>query len=139
MPDEMVMIIRLILAGGLGALVGFQREKVGKPAGIRTLALITIGAALFTMLSVFAFETADPARLAANIVTGIGFLGAGAIILRRDQGIVEGMTTAATIWVMAAIGVAIGVGLYLVSGAAVVIVLLVLVLPHINGNGSKKE
>jgi putative Mg2+ transporter-C (MgtC) family protein len=139
MPDEMVMIIRLVLAGGLGALVGFQREKVGKPAGIRTLALITIGAALFTMLSVFAFETADPARLAANIVTGIGFLGAGAIILRREQGIVEGMTTAATIWVMAAIGVAIGVGFYLVSGAAVVIVLLVLVLPHINGNGSKKE
>jgi putative Mg2+ transporter-C (MgtC) family protein len=139
MPDEMVMIIRLVLAGGLGALVGFQREKVGKPEGIRTLALITIGAALFTMLSVFAFETADSARLAANIVTGIGFLGAGAIILRREQGIVEGMTTAATIWVMAAIGVAIGVGFYLVSGAAVVIVLLVLVLPHINGNGSKKE
>ncbi|XUX01068.1 MAG: MgtC/SapB family protein [Dehalogenimonas sp.] len=138
MPDELVMIIRLVLAGALGAIIGFNREKAGKPAGIRTLALISIGAALFTMLSIFAFETADQARLAANIVTGIGFLGAGAIFLRREQGIVEGMTTAATIWVMAAIGVAAGSGKYFVAVAAAVIVLLVLVLPH-NERGSKKE
>ncbi|PPD57800.1 MgtC/SapB family protein [Dehalogenimonas etheniformans] len=138
MPDELVMIFRLVLAGALGAIIGFNREKAGKPAGIRTLALISIGAALFTMLSIFAFETADQARLAANIVTGIGFLGAGAIILRREQGIIEGMTTAATIWVMAAIGVAAGSGKYFVAVAAAVIVLLVLVLPH-NERGSKKE
>ena len=134
------MIARLLLAGVLGALVGFQRETAGKAAGIRTLALISIGAALFTMLSMFAFNTPDPARLAANIVTGIGFLGAGTIILRRDEGIVEGMTTAATLWVSAAIGVAAGTGLYLIAGGATVIVLGVLMLPHTHTEqGSKKK
>jgi len=140
MHDELLMVVRLFLAGGLGALIGIQREKVGKAAGVRTLALIAIGSALFTVLSIFAFETADPARLAANIVTGIGFLGAGTIILRREEGIVEGLTTAATIWVVAAIGVAAGAGFYLVSVGATFIVLIVLLLPHVyNGQGSTKK
>ncbi|MEN8614531.1 MgtC/SapB family protein [Dehalogenimonas sp. THU2] len=133
------MVARLILAGLLGGLIGFQREKAGKAAGIRTLAIISIGAALFTMLSIFAFNSPDPARLAANIVTGIGFLGAGTIILRREEGLVEGMTTAATIWVSAAIGIAAGTGLYIIAIAATIIVLVVLVLPHTNGKGSKKS
>ena len=139
MADELTMIVRLLLAGILGGLVGFQRERAGKTAGIRTLALISIGAALFTMLSIFGFETADPARIAANIVTGIGFLGAGAIILRREEGIVEGMTTAATIWVSAAVGVAAGAGLYIIATAATIIVLLVLWLPHAVHKGSNKK
>lgn len=73
MADELTMIVRLLLAGILGGLVGFQRERAGKTAGIRTLALISIGAALFTMLSIFGFETADPARIAANIVPALDF------------------------------------------------------------------
>jgi putative Mg2+ transporter-C (MgtC) family protein len=134
------MIARLMLAGGLGALIGIQREKAGKAAGIRTLALISLGSALFTVLSIFAFDTADPARLAANIVTGIGFLGAGTIILRREEGIVEGLTTAATIWVTAAIGVAAGAGLYVVAIAAAILTLVTLVLPHVHSNqGSTKK
>ncbi|AKG53468.1 Mg(2+) transport ATPase protein C [Dehalogenimonas sp. WBC-2] len=139
MADELIMIVRLLLAGVLGGLVGFQREKAGKTAGIRTLALISIGAALFTTLSIFGFETADPARIAANIVTGIGFLGAGAIILRREEGIVEGMTTAATIWVSAAVGVAAGIGFYVLATAATIIILLVLLLPHSVHKGSNKN
>ncbi len=140
MADEFVMISRLLVAGALGGLVGFQREKAGKAAGIRTLALISLGSALFTVLSIFAFDTADPARLAANIVTGIGFLGAGTIILRREEGIVEGLTTAATIWVSAAIGVAVGAGFFFIGVATAGIALLVLVLPHIQPEqGSKKK
>jgi putative Mg2+ transporter-C (MgtC) family protein len=137
--DEFLMIARLLLAGALGALIGFQREKAGKTAGIRTLAIISIGSALFTGLSIFAFDTPDPARLAANIVTGIGFLGAGAIILRREAGIVEGMTTAATIWVSAAIGIAAGAGLYVLAIGAAIIILVVLVLPHTNEHGGNNE
>ena len=140
MSDELVMIVRLLLAGALGALIGVQREKAGKAAGVRTLALISLGSALFTVLSIFAFDTADPARLAANIVTGIGFLGAGTIILRREEGIVEGLTTAATIWVCDAVGVAAGAGLYLIAVAAAVIVLVVLLLPHVYPDrGSTKK
>ncbi|MEL7562056.1 MULTISPECIES: MgtC/SapB family protein [Dehalogenimonas] len=140
MTDEVTMLLRLVLAGTLGAVIGIQREKAGKAAGVRTLALIALGSSLFTILSIFAFETADPARLAANIVTGIGFLGAGTIILRREEGIVEGLTTAATIWVAAAIGVAAGAGLYFIAAAAGGLVLVVLLLPHVHSDqGSKKK
>ena len=104
MHDQVIVIARLLLAGVLGGVIGFQRERIGKAAGIRTLALIAIGAALFTSLSIFGFNATN-AQLAANVVVGVGFLGAGAII-HRDQGVIDGMTTAATIWVAAAIGVA---------------------------------
>ena len=139
MPDELLMIARLLLAGALGGLIGFQRERVGKEAGIRTLALISIGSALFTVLSISGFDAPDPSRVAANIVVGIGFLGAGAII-HRDQGVIEGMTTAATIWVAAAIGIAAGTGLSFIAVAATAIVLVVLVLPHVHSDqGSTKK
>ena len=92
--------------------------------------LISIGSALFTVASVFGFKGAfDPTRIAAGIVTGIGFLGAGAI-LHREGGIVAGLTTAATIWVSAAIGLAAGAGQYLISTVATGLVLIVLFLPH---------
>ncbi|MBI2831394.1 MAG: MgtC/SapB family protein [Chloroflexi bacterium] len=130
MPFEAEGILRLLLAAALGAAVGYQREKVGKPAGFRTHSLISFGAALFTIASIQAFGvSADPSRVAAGIVTGIGFLGAGAII-HREGGIVEGLTTAATIWSVAAIGLAAGTGLYLIAVAATAIILLVLFLPH---------
>jgi putative Mg2+ transporter-C (MgtC) family protein len=111
---------RLAVAGGLGALVGFERELRDREAGIRTHLLVSLGSALFTIVSAYGFHSflahggsvvrADPTRIAAQIVTGIGFLGAGAII--REGLSVRGLTTAATLWVVAAIGMASGAGYY---------------------------
>ena len=130
MGVEVEMILRLLLAAALGAIIGYQREKVGKSAGLRTHTLICVGAALFTIGSLYGFgAAADPARVAAGIVAGIGFLGAGAII-RRGEGVVEGLTTAATIWAVAAVGLAAGAGLYLVSAVTTVVILIILFLPH---------
>jgi len=124
------MSLRLLLAAALGAIIGYQRARAGKPAGLRDYTLICVGAALFTVASIYGFGAdVDPARVAAGIVTGVGFLGAGAII-RREEGIIAGLTTAATIWVVAAIGLAAGAGLYVVSAVAAVIALIILFLPH---------
>ena len=130
MSVEIEMVLRLLLAAALGAIIGYQRERAGKPAGLRTHILICAGAALFTIGSLYGFGVAaDPARVAAGIVAGIGFLGAGAII-RREGGIVEGLTTAATIWAIAAVGLAAGAGLYLISAVTTAVILIVLLLPH---------
>ena len=130
MSIEVEMVLRLLLAVALGAIIGYQRERAGKSAGLRTHILICAGAALFTVASLYGFgAAADPARVAAGIVAGIGFLGAGAII-RRGEGVVEGLTTAATIWAVAAIGLAAGAGLYLVSAVTTAVILIVLCLPH---------
>ena len=106
------LIRRLLTAALLGALLGFERELQQKSAGLRTNILIAVGSALFTLMSIELAEArrGDPARIAAQIVTGIGFLGAGAI-MRTDSG-VQGLTTAATVWVNAAVGVAAGGGEY---------------------------
>ncbi len=129
MGIELEMILRLLLAAALGAIIGYQRERAGKLAGLRTHVLICVGAALFTVTSIYGFGTDDTARVAAGVVAGIGFLGAGAII-RGGEGIVAGLTTAATIWAVAAIGLAAGAGLYLVSAVTAAIILIVLLLPH---------
>jgi putative Mg2+ transporter-C (MgtC) family protein len=123
------MILRLLLAAALGAIIGYQRERASKPAGLRTHTLICVGAALFTIASIYGFGGADPARIAAGIVAGIGFLGAGAI-LHRQGGIVVGLTTAATMWAVAAIGLTAGAGLYLISTITTAVVMIILVLPH---------
>ena len=128
MPDELEIVLRILLAIALGAIIGFQRGKAEKPAGMRDLILISAGSALFTVVSIYGFG-ADPARVAAGIVTGIGFLGAGAII-RRGEGGVKGLTTAATIWVTAGIGLATGAGMYVIAPVATFLVLMVLLLPH---------
>jgi putative Mg2+ transporter-C (MgtC) family protein len=130
MNTQLLMALRLLLAAVLGAAIGYQRERVHRPAGLRTHILIATGAALFTLISSFAFPTADPARVAAGVVTGIGFLGAGTILHRSH--IIEGLTTAASIWVVAAIGMACGTGLYIVAVVATVIAFLVLLIPHPN-------
>ncbi|MFC1916077.1 MgtC/SapB family protein [Chloroflexota bacterium] len=129
------LALRLLLAAALGALIGYQRERAKKPAGIRTHVLISVGAALFTVVSIYGFAGGDDtARVAAGVVGGIGFLGAGAIIRGRGgEGIVVGLTTAATIWAVAGIGLAAGAGLYLVSAVATAIVLAVLFIPHTIG------
>ena len=131
MAIEIEMILRLLLAAALGAIIGYQRERAGKAAGLRTHVLICVGAALFTVASIYGFGAAtDPARIAAGVVVGIGFLGGGVIIRRVEEGIVAGLTTAATIWAVAGIGLAAGAGLYLVSAVAAAIMLIVLLLPH---------
>lgn len=127
---ELEMVIRLVIAAFLGGVIGYERAKAGKPAGLRTHLLVSLGAALFTVISVFAFgEGSDPSRVAAAVVVGIGFIGAGTI-LRQEKAVV-GLTTAATIWAVAAIGIAIGAGLYVVGAVAAGIVPIALrFLPH---------
>jgi putative Mg2+ transporter-C (MgtC) family protein len=129
MPTQLEMVLRLLLATALGAAIGAQREWTGKPTGLRTLSLLSLGSALFTVVSILAFPGADPARIAAGVVTGIGFLGAGAIL--HKHGGVEGLTSAAAIWVTAGIGVASGAGEYIIAVAITALVLIILFIPHI--------
>ena len=130
MPIELELVLRILLAVALGAIIGFQRGKAEKPAGMRDLVLICAGAALFTVVSIYGFGVVDQARVAAGIVTGIGFLGAGAIIRRGEGGVVKGLTTAATIWVTAGIGLAAGAGMYILATVTTFLVLVVLLLPR---------
>jgi putative Mg2+ transporter-C (MgtC) family protein len=118
--------IRLLLASLLGGVVGWQRESADKPAGFRTHIIVCLGAALFTLVSAVGFfgTGADPARVASNIVVGIGFLGAGTIW--RTGGSVQGLTTAASLWTVAAIGTATGLGYYFGAAAATTIVIVAL-------------
>ena len=133
MPIELEMALRLLLATALGAAIGYQRERAGKQAGLRTHVLISLGAALIALISIYGFGgVGDPARVAAGVVVGVGFLGAG-VILHREGGIVAGLTTAATIWVVAGIGLAAGAGLYIIAAVATAIVLGVLIMPHWKG------
>jgi putative Mg2+ transporter-C (MgtC) family protein len=112
------MIIRLLLAALFGGLIGFEREYRSKVAGVRTHLLVAIGSALLMLLSQYGFGgRGDPARVAAQIVTGIGFIGAGAIIMDRRQA-VHGLTTAAGIWVSAGIGMTVAAGMYVLALAA---------------------
>jgi putative Mg2+ transporter-C (MgtC) family protein len=126
------LVLRLCLALVLCGLIGIERETRGHVAGLRTHILVGVGAALFTIVSAYGFQDVpalpsgatriDPTRIAAQIVTGVGFLGAGAII--RQGFTVRGLTTAATLWMVAAIGLAVGAGVY---GAAILTTILVLV------------
>ena len=127
-------LLRLSIAAGLGGAVGFERELRDREAGIRTHLLVSLGSALFTIVSAYGFNEflagggsvvrADPSRIAAQIVTGIGFLGAGAII--RDGLSVRGLTTAATLWVVAGIGMACGAGYYAPAVAVTVLTIVAL-------------
>jgi putative Mg2+ transporter-C (MgtC) family protein len=121
-------IVRLLLAMVLGGVVGVERESVDKPAGFRTHILVSVGAALFALVSRDGFfgTGADPARVASNIVVGIGFLGAGTIW--RTGVSVQGLTTAASLWSVAAVGTATGIGYYHGAGGATAIVVGVLTL-----------
>ena len=129
MSAELESVLRLLLALGLGMIIGLERQHAGKPAGLRTHVLVCIGAALFTLASIYGFEEgSDPARVAAGIVTGIGFLGAG-MILRTREGSVHGLTTASSIWAVAAIGLTAGAGMYVLAPVATFVILVVLRLP----------
>jgi putative Mg2+ transporter-C (MgtC) family protein len=122
---KLALVAQLGLATLLGGVIGLERELGGKPAGLRTNILICIGSVLYTHLSIaMVGASADPTRVAGQIVTGVGFIGAGTILHAR--GAVVGLTSAATIWVVAAIGVALGAGYYLESIATTLIVIAVL-------------
>jgi putative Mg2+ transporter-C (MgtC) family protein len=128
------IILRLLLAAALGAGIGYQRERANKPAGLRTHILISLGSALFTVISIFGFNgTVDPSRVAAGVVAGIGFIGAGVILRGVRSEHVVGLTTAASIWAVAAIGMAAGVGMYLIATIVTVIAVLVLMIPTVKG------
>jgi putative Mg2+ transporter-C (MgtC) family protein len=125
LSPEVEMVLRLLLAVVLGGIVGWERQMARKPAGLRTHLLVCIGAALFTLASIYGFEGGDPARVAAGIVAGIGFLGAGTII-RSGEGILVGLTTASSIWAVAAIGMVAGTGLYILAAVGTVVMLIAL-------------
>jgi putative Mg2+ transporter-C (MgtC) family protein len=121
------MVLRLLVAIACGGLIGLERERGDRPAGFRTNILVTMGAALFTILSITAFPGSESARIAAQVVVGIGFLGAGVIILYGGT-LVVGITTAATLWASAAVGMAAGAGFFGLAGISTAIILVVLVL-----------
>jgi putative Mg2+ transporter-C (MgtC) family protein len=123
------LIKRLLLAGAIGGLLGAERELRRKPAGFRTNILIGLGCAVFTIVSI-SMSSASPDRIASNIVTGVGFLGAGAI-MREQSGLVHGVTTAATAWMNAALGMAAGAGQYrlAIMGGAVTFAVLAILGP----------
>lgn len=123
-------VCKLLLSMLLGCLVGYQRKRRGQTAGVRTFSLIAMGATLAMILSIYVpqeylgLKNGDPGRIAAQVVTGIGFLGAGAII--QMKGSVRGLTTAAGIWMVATIGMAVGVGMYAISIIATLLILFIL-------------
>ncbi len=121
LPED---LLKIVLALIVGAAIGLEREFRDKPAGFRTIIFITLGATLFTIFSHHLAPDSDPNRIAANIVSGVGFLGAGVIL--REHGKVVGLTTSATIWLAAALGMGIGGGQYLLSFSATAVILLVL-------------
>ena len=123
---QLDLALRLTVGLVLGAIIGFERELQRQPAGFRTHSLVSLGAALFTIVSAFGFsgDLVDPTRVAAQIVSGIGFIGAGAILQYRGN--IRGLTTAASLWSVAAIGMAAGAGLYSVAIIGTVLILVVL-------------
>jgi putative Mg2+ transporter-C (MgtC) family protein len=125
---QLELAARLAIALGLGAVIGFEREMDRRPAGFRTHSLVALGSALFTVLSAYGFAGAavDPTRIAAQVVTGIGFIGAGTILHHR--GSIRGLTTAASLWSVAAIGMAAGAGMLAIAAVGTVLVVIVLSL-----------
>jgi uncharacterized membrane protein YhiD involved in acid resistance len=118
--------LRLVAGLVLGALIGLERELHRQPAGFRTHSLVAMGAALFTIISAYGYAntTIDPTRITAQIVSGIGFIGAGTIL--QSRGRIRGLTTAASLWAVAAIGMAAGTGLYILAVVGTVLILLIL-------------
>lgn len=130
MEIEWNYILRLFIAGLLGGLIGFEREFRAKEAGLRTHFIVALGSALFMLISQYAFTGRfDAARVAAQVVSGIGFIGAGVIIFQKN--VVRGVTTAAGLWVAAAIGLACGAGMYVVAIAATLFTIMCLETMHI--------
>lgn len=127
MVTETEVVYRLGAALLASSLIGWERERKGKPAGLHTHVMVGVGSALFTVAS-FMLDPANPSRIASNVVVGIGFLGAGTIF--KDRLTVFGLTSAATIWATAAVGLALGAGYFLLGGLGALIVLCTPLIPH---------
>ncbi|MBI1780851.1 MAG: MgtC/SapB family protein [Sphingobacteriales bacterium] len=125
---EFTLLPRLLIATVLGGIIGYEREIHGKAAGIRTYAAVSLGAAMFTIINAHVPNLSDHTRIVSNIVTGIGFLGAGIIFRDAGNALITGLTTAATLWATAAVGVAAGFGMYVISIFSTVILFLLLFL-----------
>ena len=131
MPHMVEIVLRLILAALLGGVIGYEREHTNRPAGFRTHILVCVGSALVMVTSEFIFDkyraaaNLDPARLGAQVISGIGFLGAGTII--RDGFNVRGLTTAASLWAVSCVGIAAGIGFYEGAAAATLMIFLTLI------------
>lgn len=133
MLDPAVVVSRLLLAAALSSMIGLERERLLWAAGLRTHMLVSVGSALIMIVSAYGFADVlntpnvvlDPSRVAAQVVSGIGFLGAGTILLRQE--VIRGLTTAASLWAVAAIGLAVGGGLYFAAIATTLLILLILV------------
>ena len=131
MLSDLSITLRLLLAALLGSAIGFERERLLWTAGLRTHMLVCVGSCLIMIVSAYGFNAVlgphvilDPSRVAAQVVSGIGFLGAGSIILRNEA--IKGLTTAASLWAVAAVGLAVGGGLYYASVAATLVILVIL-------------
>jgi len=132
LPLQLDLSVRLVVAAALGLAIGFEREIHGHPAGLRTHMLVAVGSGLFTVLSAYGFRDVagavpntapiDPTRIAAQIVSGIGFLGAGAIL--KDGIVIRGLTTAASLWATSAVGMAAGAGEHLIAVVATATILV---------------
>jgi len=130
-PITWEFVLRIFVAALLGGLIGLEREYRSKEAGFRTHFLVALGSALFMIVSAYGFEGAmstpehrwDVSRVASQVVSGIGFIGAGTIIFHKSENVVRGLTTAAGVWVTAAIGLACGGGMYMLSIASTILVL----------------
>ena len=127
------IVIRLAASAIVASIIGWEREKMHKPAGLRTNMLVGVASTLITLVSIDAIPESDPGRIAAGIVTGIGFLGAGTIFKAKDH--VNGLTTAATIWAVSGLGIAIGAGYYLAAGVATGIMFIILQIRKLEGGG----
>lgn len=124
--DQALQTTHLLLAIFLSMIIGLDREGRRQPAGVRTHMLVGLGACLFTQLSIYAFPEGDPTRIAAQIVTGIGFIGAGTILQRKSS--IHHLTTAASIWTTAAVGMAVGAGAWFLALAATVFTWIILAI-----------
>lgn len=127
---ELIVAVKLLFALLLGAFIGYDREKHGKDAGIRTYAAVAVGATLFTSVAAHLADTAAASRIVANIVVGVGFLGAGMINRHGPKNVTSGLTTAATIWCTAAVGVAIGLNMFIIALVGGITLYFLLSLHH---------
>lgn len=142
---QLEYILRIVLAGLCGAIIGYERKNRNKEAGIRTHLIVAMGAALIMVVSKYGFDdilgikgiALDPSRIAAQIVTGVGFLGAGMIFMRRNM--ISGLTTAAGIWATSGIGMAIGSGLYGIGVMTTIFIVFVQIILHSNHKWAKES
>lgn len=137
MIQELVYVLRLVISAILGFAIGFERKARYKEAGVRTHTIVTVGSCIIMLVSKYGFEGADSARVAAQIVSGIGFIGAGMIVYKRQA--IQGLTTAAGIWTTAGVGMAVGAGMYVLAVVATVLIIVMQCVMHLPYSVFKKK